>query len=456
LHTGKTRNRALRTAWLIALAAALLAACAGGGGSGGGSSGGGTSGGGSSGGGSSGGSSSGGQAETVKLTFGLWGAADQVAATQKLIDIFMEKHPNIKVETVYKDWGNYWTWITAQASSKDLPDVYKMSFAYVDNYARLGAMRPLDDLIAASGFDLSDFEPATLDYHKFDGKQVSLPRDSNTVVMYYNKDLFYAAGIPYPEKEMTWEELLPILKKLTLDENGNSADSPSFNPEKIVQWGIMANPSGLGDSLLEPQLQSNGATLSDENGKITLDTPEAREVLQFFKDLIVTHHVSTSSGTIAALGGIDILAFSSGKVAMSFGGSWNATDYNAAKINFGTMLPPKFKEVKSVAQPAGYAMSPYTKHEQEAWTLLSWLIGPEGQSEMAKMNDGIPASKIAQQVYLKDGDPNKQIFIEAARYQISAPWYDGKTRLIWEILPQKMPGLVEGTSDFDQTIREIA
>jgi len=394
--------------------------------------------------------------ESVKLTFGLWGAADQVAATQKLIDIFMEKHPNIKVETVYKDWGNYWTWITAQAASKELPDVYKMSFAYVDQYARLGAMRPLDDFIASSGFDLSDFEQATLDYHKFEGKQVSLPRDSNTMVMYYNKDLFDQAGIPYPDKETTWTELLPILKKLTIDKNGNMADSPNFDPKNIVQWGIMANPSSLGDSVLEPQLHSNGATLTDENGRITLDTPEAKEVLQFFKDLIVTHHVSTNSDTIASLGGIDILAFNSGKVAMSFGGSWNATDYNAANINFGTILPPKFKEVKTVAQPAGYAMSPFTKNEQAAWTLLSWLIGPEGQSEMARMNDGIPASKIAQKVYLEDGDPNKQTFIDAQKYQISAPWYDGKTKLIWEILIQKLPGLFDGTQDMDKTIREIA
>ncbi len=395
-------------------------------------------------------------AEDVELTMAQWGTAEQVAATQTVLDKFTEKHPNIKVNLVYKDWGTYWTWLTTQAASKDLPDVYKMSFAYVDKYAKLGAMAELDGLISSTGLDLGQFEQPLLAMHQSGGKQVSLPRDANTVVMYYNKDLFDAAGLDYPASEMSWEEVLPLALKLTLDKNGNNAESPDFNPKKIEQWGIVVDAAGMGDAVLEPQLWSNGARLVDDNNKLALDTPEAQEVLQFFRDLTEKYHVNPAQSTIQGLGGNPILAFGTGKIGLAFGGSWSATDFAKASFKFDVMLPPKFKEVTSVVQPAGYAMSPNTKKQEAAFALISYLVGEEGQTEMAKLNDGLPANKAAAAAYLaNDVGFNQKLFLDAQAKSIPAAWYDGKDRLFWEFIPQKLALAFQGQTDTDKAVKEI-
>lgn len=395
--------------------------------------------------------------ENVELTFAQWGTAEQVAATQKLLDIFTEKNPSIKVKLVYKDWGSYWTWITTQAASKDLPDVYKMSFAYVDKYAKLGAMKELDSMISANNFDVAgQFEAPLLAMHQSGGKQVSLPRDANTVVLYYNKDLFDAAKLPYPENGMAWDQVLDLAKKLTLDEKGNTADSVGFDANKIKQWGIVADAAGMADAVLEPQLWSNGARLMDDSGKLALNTPEATQVLEFFRDLTAKYHVNPKTSTVQGMGGNPILAFGTGKFAMAFGGSWSATDFATASFKFGAALPPKFKEVQTVVQPAGYAMSPFTKKEAAAWKLLSWLSGQEGQTEMAKLNDGIPANKLAAQAYLSgDMTDLKQLFLDAQAKAIPSAWSDGRDRLMWEFIPQKLALPLQGDGDIAKAVKEI-
>ncbi|MFD0693795.1 ABC transporter substrate-binding protein [Paenibacillus sp. GCM10027628] len=394
--------------------------------------------------------------EKVELTMAEWGTADQVKDTQTILNVFMQKNPNIKVNLVYKDWGSYWTWITTQAASKDLPDVYKMSFAYVDKYAKLGAMKPLDDLIKSTNFNLGDFEQPLLDMHKSGGKQVSLPRDANTVVMYYNKDIFDKAKLKYPDKEMTWDQVVELAKKLTVDEKGNTAADAAFDSGHVKQWGILADPAGMADAVLEPQLWSNGARMVDDSNKLALETPEAKQVLQFFQDLTTKQHVNPPASVVAGMGGNQILAFGTGKIAMAFAGSWSAVDIKAANVKFDSFLPPKFKEVKTVVQPAGYALSPNSKKEKAAWTLLSWLTGPEGQIEMAKLGNAIPANKKAGDTYLKfDQGFDKKIFLEAQSKAIPAPWYEGKDRLLWEYIPQKLQLPLQGKGNVDAAIKEI-
>ena len=72
-----------------------------------------------------------------KVTYAQWGTNVETEQTKELLKEFSKKYPKIEVEVVSKDWGTYWTSLTAQAASKDLPDVYKISFAYVDKYAKL-------------------------------------------------------------------------------------------------------------------------------------------------------------------------------------------------------------------------------------------------------------------------------------------------------------------------------
>ncbi|MCJ7841551.1 sugar ABC transporter substrate-binding protein [Lederbergia sp. NSJ-179] len=392
-----------------------------------------------------------------EITLGIWGASDEIKREQQLIDSFNDKYPEVKVNLVYKSWDSYWNWLTSQASSKDLPDLYKIDPAYVNQYAKLGVMKDLGDLINSSDFDLSNFSPNVLDIHRFEDQQVSLPRDANVIVMAYNKDIFDEADLQYPEDEMSWEQVLELAKKLTLDQDGNNALSSSFDSKRIKQFGLAINAAGTADSVLEPELWSNGARLLDEDHKLALSSPEAIEVLNFFRDLTTKYHVNVPASQMEKLGDDPFLVLGSKRVAMSFIGSWNVQTLKDAGINFDVFLPPKFDEIQAVVQPAGYAMSPYTKNEKAAWKLLSWLAGSEGQKEIAKQGHAIPANKMAFEDYLPNDDSfNKQIFFEAQSKSIPDPYFEDVTKLWWEYIPQKLQLPLNGKGDIEKAVDEIA
>jgi multiple sugar transport system substrate-binding protein len=392
------------------------------------------------------------------LSLGLWGTSDEIKREQDLVNSFMKENPKIKVKLVYKDWDSYWTWLTAQAAAKDLPDIFKMDPAYLPQYADLGAMKDLTSLIKQNNFDMSNYSKSVIDSLQSNGAQVALPRDANTVVFAYNKDMLKKAGIADPSEELTWTQVLDMAKKLTIDANGNSADSPNFDYKHIKQWGISVDPASQSDSVLEPELYSNGATLVDSNHNLSLNTPQAQQVLNFFKDLTVKYHVNVPSSEMKSVGNDPTLTLATKRVAMSFTGSWNMQDLKNAGINFGITLPPKFNETKTVIQPTGYAMSPYTTKEKAAWKLLSWISGPDGQKVMASKGQALPANKQSIDAFKNsstDNTYNTQVFFDAAQYAIPDPYFKGKQKLWWEYLPQKLELPLNGQGDLSSAIKDV-
>ncbi|MGO4108590.1 ABC transporter substrate-binding protein [Paenibacillus sp. YAF4_2] len=398
-------------------------------------------------------------AEPVTITYSQWGTAEELQRTQELLNKFMEANPNITVKLEGKDWGSYWDGLTANAAGGTLPDVFKTSYAFIEKYAELGIFKELDGLLADNGFELSNIDESLLGLHKYGGKQVSLPIDANVIVWYYDKAMFAdpaknPKGAPVPSLEPTWAEILDIATKMTLDKNGKNPGEAGFDADNVVQWGMSVSPGSTMDWFLEPELWSNGAKLVNDDGSLALNTPEAREVLDFFIDA-TKKHINTTPAQIEGLGGQVNLGITTGKVAMNPGGSWNTTNFQEAKVDYGITYLPKFKENKTVVQPAGMAISHNTKHEEAAYTLLAWLAGPEGQSELAKQGYSIPANKAASDAYIaKVGEANK-IFLDAQQFGIISPFTVKKTDLVWTYGEQSLKNPLAGDGDVDAAIKDL-
>ncbi|THF79960.1 ABC transporter substrate-binding protein [Cohnella fermenti] len=398
-------------------------------------------------------------AEKATITYSQWGTAEELQRTQELLNKFMEANPNITVKLEGKDWGSYWDGLTANAAGGTLPDVFKTSYAYIEKYAELGIFKELDGLLAENGFDLNNIDASLLGLHKYQDKQVSLPIDANVIVWYYNKAIFNdpaqnPKGAPVPSLEPTWDEIIDIATKLTLDKNGKNPGEAGFDGNNIVQWGMSVSPGSTMDWFLEPELWSNGAKLVNDDGSLALNTPEAREVLDFFIDA-TKKKINTTPAQIEGLGGQVNLGITTGKVAMNPGGNWNTTNFKEANVDYGTTYLPKFKEAKTVVQPAGMAIASNTKHEAAAYTLLAWLAGPEGQTELAKQGYSIPANKAASEAYISTvGDTNK-IFLDAQQFGIISPFTAKKTDLVWTYGEQSLKNPLAGDGDLDAAIRDL-
>jgi len=136
---------------------------------------------------------------STTLTWAMWGSPEEVATHQKVADIFMADHPDIKIEIMSAPWADYFTkvqtlWASGDASQ--IPDV--LFITPVNTYAAQGVLEDLTSYIEKAGTDLKDYWPSLMDFGTYNGKVYGFPRDAGVEVLYYNKDLFDKAGLSIP------------------------------------------------------------------------------------------------------------------------------------------------------------------------------------------------------------------------------------------------------------------
>ena len=104
----------------------------------------------------------------------------------------------------------------------------------------------LDLYLEYGDLDLADFYAGSFEQFTWQGQRYGIPFIAAPELIYFNKSLFDAAGLPYPTDDWTWEDVRSLARKLTLDEAGRNAEESDFDAEKIVQWGYNASPGSLG------------------------------------------------------------------------------------------------------------------------------------------------------------------------------------------------------------------
>jgi multiple sugar transport system substrate-binding protein len=281
-----------------------------------------------------------------------------------------------------------------------------------------------------------------------------MPRDINSLVLFYNKDLFKKAGITeYPDGNMTWDELAKLAQKLTIDDKGRNATDPDFDIKNAVQYGLHVNTPDT-DALIETLIWQNGGKLMSEDGKeCYLDKPEAREVLQYLHDLTWKYKVKLSP---AAAQKYDQNWLQTGKFAMVYQGSWMMSTLSDATFDWDVTVPPNFGDKIYCVQSVGNAIMEKSKHQDEAWELVKFLSGKEGQTIMAEQNDAIPVLKdTAENVYLKaEGKPanKKAIFDVSVK---SVPYIDFPSKgEIFDSIKIKLEPYLNNQVDMDKAIQD--
>ncbi|HEY3482965.1 MAG TPA: extracellular solute-binding protein, partial [Streptomyces sp.] len=146
----------------------------------------------------------------VTLTYGIWDP-NQMPAMQKIVDAFHASHPSIKVKIQLTPNSDYWTKLQTEAASGSAPDVFWMSSTRIGLYAGQGQLQSLSD---KSGFANTAFPKSLNAIYTMDGKQYGMPKDFDTVGLWYNKKLFDAAGKPHPTN-LTWDQYADLAKSLT-------------------------------------------------------------------------------------------------------------------------------------------------------------------------------------------------------------------------------------------------
>jgi multiple sugar transport system permease protein len=320
------------------------------------------------------------RAEPVTLTYMGWGNPQEANISRSLLAAFEKSHPNIRVKYILAT--DFDSKLRTMMAGDMAPDVFYMAVENLPVYAGKNTLLNLDPYIKASKFDTSDFFPQLLDGFRYNGHIYGLPKDFTTDIVYYNKDLFDRDNVPYPKAGWTWDDLLEKAKRLTHDFDGDG---------RIDQFGVQY----LGGTRHTYSWfrQAGARMFTPDDKQFAMNSPEGLRALQFLHDLDYKHHVAL---TASAAAGRDAQAeFSNGRLAMFAGyGRWLVPRFREMnKFRWDVVVLPKDKEQATVIATVAYSVAAKSKHPQEAWELVKFLTGPQGQALNSELGLAIPALK---------------------------------------------------------------
>jgi multiple sugar transport system substrate-binding protein len=322
-----------------------------------------------------------------------------------MVKAFTDKYPNITVEEELDPWDGYWEKKTTQLASDTLPDVFAMSTGYICEYVAAGRLldlTPINDNPVVSGW-VKDLPKTALANLTINGKQYGFPYAAGTIILYYNKTMFDAAGVEYPKPGWTYDDMLAAATKLTVDTNGDG------EPD---QWGFMADLTGI-DTFEAVVHSFGGRWLSDDATQSLANSPETVEAMQFMQDLAYKYKVSARPQDLE---GVED-PFASQLVAMHLslvavmGTLSEVTDFQ-----WDIAAPPLgFKGQAAAGAIRGnpnYVVSSKTAHPEESALLAAWLSSAEAQSILGKAKGRFPAHPAGQAEWLSAPPENFNIIME--------------------------------------------
>ncbi|MDR7238859.1 ABC transporter substrate-binding protein [Neobacillus drentensis] len=337
-------------------------------------------------------SSSPGKDGKVKISYLTHWAAPQVEELKSAIKEYNKIEPNVEIEVRAVPFGNLLTTLTTQSTGSGAPTITSIYELWLPQLVKDKIAAPAP---AEYESDIKANYPEGLINAITDGGKVyGFPNEVNLYALNYNEKLFQEAGISAPPK--TWAELVEDAKKLTKRDSSGKITQQGFGI--ITSWN-----SGVVHPWLS-LLYSNGGELLDANHQPLLNSKQAQETTDLYKQLIFDEKTTDPSLAIAnaSTTGPYLDNFANGKTAMIIMANWWQS---ALKDSMGD----KFSAIKTAPIPVGPSGSgshsvSYSwltsvnakadKAQQEAaWKFLKWLnsneSGKNGSSAMGDMLMGM-------------------------------------------------------------------
>lgn len=343
--------------------------------------------------------------EPVTITLSTWAGVDEAAQLQVIIDGINEG--NTEYQIVHQPLpADYSTQIQTQLAGGTAADLLWMDQGQM-SLAADGSFLPLTDCVAnaeaGTAGDVADYYPGVIQTAYQGDTLYGLPWIAQPVVVYFNKDMFDAAGVEYPTADWTWDDFLEKATALTQDTDGDG---------NIDQWGTIAN------GWPPPQMfiwQAGGEVISEDMATSPIDSPEAVAGLDFYRSWIYNPEMAPSPDIIAEQG-FDAL-YSSGKVGMFFGGASDDKDYKVQGFTPGVVPVPKNPTTGSnltFAWTASTVINAATAHPEEACDAL--LAITDGITSWKVVSPRISQATVEHLVAsVPEKEANAQAFLDAAQ-----------------------------------------
>ena len=326
-------------------------------------------------------------AETQKaepITINFWHhysaqSAENETLRNVLIPKFEEENPGIKVNAVSHEWADLHDKILISAQSDTLPDVARLDIAWVPEFQKMGVLTALDEEMADFDAVTADLLDSAMSTGYVQGHYYAMALNTNTKILFYNKDALTAAGLAVPT---TMEEFVAAVAALS-GKNEHGQQVWGLNEPALSGWNVL------------PYIWSNGGNITNEdNTKASgyINSEATIKAVQMLADMAKNGQLSGyNSGDIPMTDG-----FGTGRYMLLLEGPWKTAELAGAypDMAYGNCQLPA-GEAGSISELGGEDIAMFnTANKDAAWAFMKFLTSPFAEEEMAKCGQ-IPVNKTA-------------------------------------------------------------
>ncbi len=373
--------------------------------------------------------------EPVVITWfiglGAGGQPEQQEVQNQVMEEFNATHDDIKLEIIVSDFDVSRQTLSTLIASGDAPDIVgPVGVGGSNDYA--GSFLDLQPIIDELGYDLSRWNPGLVEFYRDPVEGLTgLPFATYPSFIWYNRDLFDAAGIAYPPQafgepyadgdEWNVDKLREIAMLLTLDANGNNATSPDFDPANIVQFGYA--PQWWGDDIRSAVTSPFGAGsfYDAETGKAVMPENWAEGIRWFYQAWHTDHFAPSYDYNQSDMLGAGNV-FNSGKVAMAYSHLWYVCCVGDVP-NWDMAVVPSYNGTyTSKLHADSFKILKYTEHPKEAFAVLDYLVAGDAMPKLLDVYGAAPSDEVFLQPFLDGLDErfpqgvNWDVAIESLSY----------------------------------------
>jgi len=355
-----------------------------------------------------------GEPVTIRWFVGLGAGTrpEQLEAQEAFVEEYNSNHEDIQIELEIVQVQTAKDVLSTEIASGNPPDIVG-PVGVAGSNAFNGLYLDLTPYIEATNYDLSQFDEEAVNFYNVEGEgQIGLPFGVYPAFIFYNRDLFDEAGLNYPphqanamyempdgsEREWNIETLREIAMLLTIDQNGLNATEEGFDPDNIVQFGFQ----GQWLDLRGMATLFGAGSFDDGTGQAQIPD-EWRTAWEWYYDGIWTDYFIPNSAYSQSEQFGQGNEFNSGRVAMAHTHLWYTCCIDGVE-NWDIAINPSHNgEIVSNMHVDTFRILKDTEHPEEAFEVLTYLIGP-GSQELLALYGSMPARTADQDAFFADLD----------------------------------------------------
>lgn len=323
--------------------------------------------------------------QQTRLRMFWWGSKERADRTFKANGLYVARNADIKIDGETLSWADYWPRMATQAAGRNVPDIVQMDYRYIFEYARRGALLPLNDLMGKA-LDIADFGESSINAGAVDGKLYGINLGNNSTALIVAADAYRQVGVTPPGPGTTWEQFADLAAQYTKaaakDRHYGTQDAGGVEPA------------------FEVFVRQRGKDLYGPDGKLGFSADDAAAWFAYWDAMRKAK--ACAPADIQALDKLNIESnlLTLGNAAVAFAHSNQLVGYQAVNPKALTLteLPAGAKPGAYLKPSMFFSLSAGTKNAEAAARVVNFFVKDAEAVKALGVERGVPASKASREI----------------------------------------------------------